>query len=112
MSTLLELAEFSAAAYGSGPAPTTGAPGENGTWQVVGKETLPDGYSAEAWENSVTHEIVIANRGTDLTDGGSTALKNLWSDARLASRSPTQVALDAMAFAASVAKNNANATSI
>lgn len=36
MSTLLELAEFSAAAYGDGPAPTTGAAGEGGTRKLVG----------------------------------------------------------------------------
>lgn len=57
MATLPELAQLSAAVYGNAPVPTG--------WQVL-QRSQPDssGYLGVAYENTHTHEIVIANRGS------------------------------------------------
>jgi hypothetical protein len=92
MSTLLELSQFCGSTQGDCSAPTSGAPPEGGVWNLLNITPVAnsDGYFAEAWRNSTTGEIVIANRGTDPTDLG-----NLWSDAQLANGNPTKAAADA-----------------
>lgn len=76
MSTLRELAEFSNAVYGSSTSDPTG----EGAWQFLTQSgPNSDGYFAEARQNTQTHEIVIANRGT-----APYRLTDLWNDAQLA----------------------------
>jgi Ca2+-binding RTX toxin-like protein len=116
MSTILELSEFSSAVYGNNSlAPTTG---EGGNWTLlnvklpVGSSTY--GYYAEAWQNSATGEIVIANRGTDpsfahaVTD--QALFKNLLSDAQLAVGNQSAAAQLAQQFAAAIAQKYPNST--
>jgi hypothetical protein len=103
--TLLELAELSQASYQKIPPP----PG----WNVIGvSEINPDGYFGVAFQNAITGQVVIANRGTNLPDD----LQNLRSDFQLTFNIPTAVQADAAAFAKQVAgvvlKQNKNATII
>ncbi|HLH29686.1 MAG TPA: hypothetical protein VKY31_00685, partial [Terriglobia bacterium] len=78
MATISELAQMSGNAYDVTPSATqsTGAlltslPG----WQVLttssaqSSSNWQDGYFGVAYYNSTTHELVIANRGTDYGDG-------------------------------------------
>src|SRR5271170_2612959 len=61
------------------------------------------GYFGVAYYNTVTGEVVIANRGTDLADGVTTAFQNLASDAQLGlSNDATVVQTDAVTFAEQV----------
>lgn len=110
--TLLELAEVADAAYG-GASSLRAISQDN--WQPLKKfngepltASTPDGsYYGIAYQNTITHEIVIANRGTR-TDHFS----DLWNDARLAAHSQTEDANAAIAFALQVAQANPGATII
>jgi Ca2+-binding RTX toxin-like protein len=113
MSTLLELAEFCGYTQGDNPEPTTGAPGEGGTWnpltillpQNIAQAAAQAGFVADCWQNSVTGEIVIACRGTV-----ASAPSSFWSDAQLASGVPPSVLTYAQIFARTVARDFPNAT--
>lgn len=107
--TLLQLEQFSAAAYDKGAATGNGTyfNGKNAPagWTLI--QTSPqngDGYVGLAWKNSAG-EIVIANRGTVPTN-----FHNLLSDATLAAHKIPSAAVDAAAFALQVAKANRNST--
>lgn len=110
MATILELAAFSDYVYGDGNAPI-----DWGQWTQLSPTLTPamtaqfanDGYLGEAFINDSTGEIVIANRGTDITNfSHATNLLNLWSDVQLTFHVATQVQKDAADFAKQVAKDN------
>jgi hypothetical protein len=126
MATITELAQMSDNAY-SGTASGTqylgpGSPlltGLSSNWEVIANSDTQNssfwsqGYFGVAYYNTVTQEVVIANRGTDLTDGPATALKNLLSDAALGLGLQLQVQTDAADFAQSViAQLDANKASM
>jgi hypothetical protein len=62
-----------------------------------------DGYFGVAYYNTVTGEVVIANRGTQTGAGPATFFKNLFSDAELGLHVVSQPQNDAIAFAQAVA---------
>src|SRR5574337_496401 len=114
MATIYELAQMSNDAYNGTSSPTQnigpGSPllaGLSSDWTVVATSAaLPtnntnwtDGYFGVVYRNTVTGEIVIANRGTDSNDGWKTLLSNLLSDKGLARGNDTKVQRDAAAFA-------------
>lgn len=78
-------------------------------WSIVAISTSPsidptgqnwiDGYFGVAYYNSTTGELVIANRGTQLGAGASTAFHNLFSDLQLGLGGPTPEQNDAQSFA-------------
>ena len=70
MATILELAELSHAVYGDASVPTGWVvmPGHFGTSQPNA-----NGYYGVAYINTTTHEVVIANRGTVITNGPNDA---------------------------------------
>jgi len=98
MATILELAELSNAVY-------TGA--KVSGWTVL---QTSDGYSSSsspayygvAYENTQTHEIVIANRGTDFQNV-SMGLSSLLNDADLALSADSPDENAAIAFARLIA---------
>ena len=67
MATILELAELSSAVYGDTPVPMGWAP------LPVTLKANSAGYYGVAYINTTTHEVVIANRGTVITNGPNDA---------------------------------------
>lgn len=60
MATLLELAQLSATSYGDPVNPPL-----NGNWTLLESYTgVGSGYFGQAYQNRITKEIVITNRGT------------------------------------------------
>ena len=98
MATILELAELSAAVYGNSPVPND--------WKKIAQSLTPSGYYGVAYQNAAG-EIVIANRGTDITNTSNlTNLLNLGSDLALTLHIATQVQKDAVDFALLIASKN------
>src|ERR1700686_5015471 len=95
MGTILELAELPAAAYLTAPVPSgwTKLTGQDGS-----SFDPKTGFFAEAFQNTATGEIVIANRGTV-----PNVFSTLWTDAQLAVGQLPKAALEAEAFAIQVA---------
>jgi trimeric autotransporter adhesin len=112
MATISELAQISHNVY-DGTSSTTqntsaGSPllaGLSGNWEILANSNSGNsgfwaqGYFGVAYFNTVTHEVVIANRGTDLNDGPNVISQNLQSDADLTARKETPVQDDAAIFA-------------
>ena len=120
MATILELAQMSSNVMGGTSSAVqnvslTGALLKGLTnWAVIANSNAvpntaywADGYFGVAYRNTVTGEIVVANRGTVPPGGGdlSTTLKNLKTDYQLAKLAPTRVQTDAGAFALWVLAN-------
>ena len=98
MATLLELAQLSAAAYGD-PLPT-GIPAGS-IWIPLEKcDPLfaKDEYFGQAYQNSITHEIVITNRGTR-----PSSPTDLWNDLKLSLHVATGAQDDAATYALKIA---------
>lgn len=127
MATIAELIQMSSNAYdGTSSAlqnTTRGGPlltGLSIDWLVIDNSNnnnnkfWTQGYFGVAYRNKVTGEIVIANRGTQLGAGASTALRNLISDAALGISAATPVQTDAALFARQVISSQAgtNYTSV
>jgi len=80
-------------------------------WKVIENSNSLDpsfanqGYFGVAYQNTVTGEVVIANRGTDVGNGVATAFRNLLSDGALALNKSLNVQGDAAAFAKQVVDN-------
>jgi len=92
MATKLELAQFSAAVYGSSP--------KVEGWERVAVFDRPDAdYYDEAYFNSRANEVVIANRGTR-----PMSVKDLFNDAKLTAHVATQAQKYAAEFALEVAE--------
>jgi len=106
MATLNDLAEISDAAYGTPSAICYLAthnwqllPGSDGSSTVAG-----DNYYGVAYQNTVTGEIVISNRGTV-----PSKFKDLLNDAELTFHAEPAAAIDAVNFALKIAKDNPTA---
>lgn len=114
MATILDLAELSDIVYlGTPPAPANAewAALQADGWNFVEsnismnssnlaleKSYASDGYFADVFHNSITGEIVIADRGTD-----PTSLKDLLTDFNLATGQDTKAETDANNFAVQAA---------
>jgi hypothetical protein len=108
MATILELAEFSDMVYGDPSAVTDWtnlnpglSQGLAATWKLLEISTTLNGYYGAAYQNTITHEIVIANRGTR-----PTILTDLLTDLKLAAGGTPDVLNDAKAFALKMAADN------
>lgn len=112
MATISELSQICGNVYQGTESATqnilTGSPllaGLNNSWIIVTTSAAEDpgywkgGYFGVAYYNTVTHDFVIANRGTDLGNGVVTAYHNLMSDAALGLLHETQAQIDATNFA-------------
>lgn len=113
MATIYELAQMSDDAYNGTSYPTPSnamqsrllAGLDSSDWEVFTTSTSQDpldwsqGYFGVAYYNTVTQEVVIANRGTDKDNGANTLLKNVFSDIQLADDKDIAVESDAAAFA-------------
>jgi hypothetical protein len=104
--TLLELAELADASYGSASSLRTIS---LDNWQLiaVSGSSSDSSYYGAAYENTVTKEIVITNRGTRPDH-----FSDLWNDARLAAHARTPDADAAITFALQVARANSGSTII
>jgi Ca2+-binding RTX toxin-like protein len=107
MATLNDLAEISDAAYGTPSAIKYLA--QQNIWHLLsgtdGKSTVTnDNYFGVAYQNSVTGEIVISNRGTL-----PTKFRDLLNDAELALHVEPAAAIDAVNYALQIAKDNPTA---
>lgn len=92
MVTLEQLSQFANAVYLSGGTIPSG-------WTVLRTAfNQTDGFWAEAWVNSTTHEVVIAYRGTV-----PSVFQTLWQDAYIATGVEAPGAKDAANFASLVA---------
>jgi Ca2+-binding RTX toxin-like protein len=117
MATISELAQMSDNVYnGTNFAVQNTVPGGplltglSGNWTVFADSNSlnptfwTQGYFGVAYYNKVTHEVVVANRGTELKKGPNTLVQNLLSDLALATNHESTVQYDAAIFAKEVAE--------
>ena len=107
--SLYALAQISNAAYGT---PKTLADWLTANHWVQlpppdGQALKSSGYVGVAYQNSVTHEIVIANRGTV-----ATSFADLWHDAELTVHRVPPTVPDAINFAKQIARDYPSSTVI
>ena len=102
MPTQTDYLNLSQAVYTTGGATPVAPSG----WTLLQSETLPSGMQAAAFQNTITHEIVISYEGTNLnnmTSNFSLLFEQLSADAAIANGVNPQANIDALNFAGKVA---------